>query len=140
MFCSNCSVQIPKQAEICPKCGVRPFRMNYYCSDCGSKVRQENQEYCIECGFFLNKPVAGSYSQVMEPWLVALLSFLVSGLGQMVVGQVKKGATLLVGSMIIAFFTFGTSFFLTTPLVVIDGYLIGKKLKEGKRVREWEFF
>ena len=116
MFCSNCSVQIPKQAEICPKCGVRPFRMNYYCSDCGSKVRQENQEYCIECGF------------------------LVSGLGQMVVGQVKKGAALLVGSMIIAFFTFGTSFFLTTPLVVIDGYLIGKKLKEGKRVREWEFF
>lgn len=76
----------------------------------------------------------------MEPWLAALLSFLIVGLGQMLIGQVKKGVVFLIGSVVLTFVTFGLSVFITSVLAIVDAYLIAKKKKEGKEVGEWEFF
>ncbi|MBM7649904.1 TM2 domain-containing membrane protein YozV [Bacillus ectoiniformans] len=79
-------------------------------------------------------------SDAKEPLLIALLSFLITGLGQMIVGQVKKGAVILICSVIFGMITFGMSAFITVPIAIIDAYLIAKKKKEGKEVGEWEFF
>jgi predicted amidophosphoribosyltransferase len=140
MYCSNCGSTISDKAEICPKCGIRPFRNKSYCYNCGVNVKEE-QEICIDCGVSLNKKPTNSSSQKsQEPWLMALLSFLITGLGQMIMGQVKKGAAWLIGGFFLAIFTAGISIFIIIPLVVIDAFLIAKKIKEGKQVGEWEFF
>jgi TM2 domain-containing membrane protein YozV/RNA polymerase subunit RPABC4/transcription elongation factor Spt4 len=140
MYCSNCSSNISDKAEICPKCGVRPFRNKNYCYHCGVNVNEE-QEICIDCGVSLNKkPTNASSEKAKEPWLMALLSFFITGLGQMILGQVKKGAVWLIGGFLLALFTAGFSALIIIPLVVIDAFLIAKKMKEGKEVGEWEFF
>lgn len=76
-----------------------------------------------------------------DPVLMGVLSgCLIAGLGQMILGQVAKGAVILLGSMVLAVVTFGVSIFATWPLGGIDAYLIAKKLKEGKCVGQWEWF
>ena len=139
MYCTNCGDHISDKAEICPKCGVRLFRNKNHCFNCGKSVN-ENQEICVECGVSLNKKLNGSSNAEKEPWLMALLSFLITGLGQMILGQGKKGAAILIGSIILAIITVGLSAFITTPLSIIDAYLIAKKKAGGKEVGEWEFF
>ena len=141
VYCTNCGEQIAEKAEICLKCGVRPFRTKLYCNECGSKVKNEHQEYCVDCGVSLKKNMISSgSSSTLEPWIAGLLSFLLTGLGQMLIGQVKKGIVILIVSFFLGFVTFGLSAFIVIPLAIIDAYLIAKKVKEGKRVGEWEFF
>lgn len=139
MYCGNCGLSISEKAEICPHCGVRPLRNKNFCYNCGTKVNPE-QEMCISCGVSLNKKASASPGNTREPWLMALLSFLITGLGQILVGQVKKGAAMLIGSALLGLMTAGLSAFITTPISIIDAYLITKKINQGKQVADWEFF
>jgi len=88
---------------------------------------------------------AGSQDLVMpsdpprDPTLMAVLSFLVPGLGQIVLGQNVKGIVLCV---------LGVGLGVTTCIgglagsvvAIIDAYQIGVKLRNGQPVRQWEFF
>lgn len=145
MNCTSCGEQISEKAEICPKCGVRPFRENNYCSGCGATLKP-NQEMCVQCGRTVARQhndmamKSGTGGSGLEPGIAALLSFLLTGLSQMIMGQGKKGATMLIGSMILAVMTASASAFITIPLSAIDAYLIAKKKKAGVPVRDWEFF
>jgi TM2 domain-containing membrane protein YozV len=76
----------------------------------------------------------------MEPALAALLSFLLVGLGQMVLGQTIKGVVMLIVALVLGALTGCVACLVTFPVSAIDAYLIAKKLKEGKSVGEWEFF
>lgn len=82
----------------------------------------------------------GINSSDKDPWLMALLSFLILGLGQLILGQTAKGLTILVVGIIIGIITFGIASLITVPISVIDAYLIAKKKIEGKEVGDWEFF
>ena len=142
MHCTNCGEKISEKAEICPKCGVRQYREKNNCPTCGAGLKP-NQEMCVECGTTVRqnvaeKTVTGGSS--MEPVVAGLLSFLLTGLGQILIGQGKKGATMLIGSIILAFMTAAVSALVTIPLAVVDAYLIAKKKKAGIPVGEWEFF
>lgn len=139
MHCTNCSETISDQAEICPKCGVRTFTVKNHCHHCGTSVN-ENQEICVACGVSLKNKKNSSSNGEKEPWLMALLSFLILGLGQIILGQTAKGVTMLVVGVVFAMITFGLSALITLPISVIDAYLIAKKKKEGKIVGDWEFF
>jgi TM2 domain-containing membrane protein YozV/RNA polymerase subunit RPABC4/transcription elongation factor Spt4 len=139
MHCTNCSETISNQAEICPKCGVRTFKVKNYCHGCGVSVN-ENQEICVACGINLKNKSMNSSNGEKEPWLMAVLSFLILGLGQIILGQTAKGLTILIVGIIVGIITFGISSFITVPISVIDAYLIAKKKKEGKLVGDWEFF
>lgn len=139
MHCTNCSETISDQAEICPKCGVRTFTVKKYCHGCGSSVN-ENQEICIACGVSLRGKKNSSSNDEKEPWLMALLSFLILGLGQIILGQTAKGITILIVGIVIGLITFGFATLIILPISVIDAYLIAKKKKEGKVVGDWEFF
>ncbi len=78
-----------------------------------------------------------------NPFLMAFLSFLITGLGQMILGQVAKGVVILVGTITVVIVTGG----LAAPLApfvsifcICDAFAIAKKLKAGKAVGKWEFF
>jgi len=139
MHCSNCSEQISDKAEICPKCGVRQFRVKNFCPTCGVKIN-ENQEMCVQCGSSLKKIGHSVSGTSVEPWLAALVTAFITGLGQIIIGQVKKGVVILSVSLILGIITFGMSAFVTVPLAVVDAYLVAKRKKNGIEVGEWEFF
>jgi len=71
---------------------------------------------------------------------MAVLSLLLAGLGQMVLGQVAKGVVVLLGTVVLGVLTDGVA----APLLVVvgacDAFVIAKKLKEGRAVGYWGFF
>jgi ribosomal protein L40E len=66
MYCRNCGKEIPKQAEICVACGVRPPRGDKFCQNCGAETNL-NAEICVKCGARL-----GTVAEEKD-WLTALL-------------------------------------------------------------------
>jgi len=74
-----------------------------------------------------------------DPTLMAILSAVVPGLGQMILGQTVKGIVLCV---------LGTGLGATTCIgglvvwivAIIDAHQIGMKLKNGQPVKQWDFF
>jgi len=75
-----------------------------------------------------------------EPAVACLLSFLIVGLGQIILGQTQKGLVMLLAAFVLGAVTFGGVWVVTLPISMIDAYLIAKKLKQGNSVGEWEFF
>ena len=71
---------------------------------------------------------------------MAIVSFLILGLGQILMGQVKKGVAILLLSLFFMFSTGMLVALIVYPISVIDAYKIAKKIKAGKEVGEWEFF
>lgn len=138
MYCTHCSERISELAEICPKCGVKPFVTKNFCHFCGSSVNS-NQAMCIKCGTLLKEKSGIQHTNSTNPIIIGILSFLVVGLGQMVMGQNSKGIIMFIVSTALAFLTF-FSIFITVPLSIIDGVLIAKKKQQGKQVSDWEFF
>ena len=82
----------------------------------------------------------------VEPAVATLLSFLLTGLGQMVNGQVEKGLTLLFGGVaavfIITLLTCGIgsiSAFVLVGISMIDAYKCAQILQSGRPIGKWEF-
>lgn len=141
MYCTNCSEAISEKAEVCPKCGVPVFKVKKYCHDCASPI-QENQEMCVQCGASLKK--YGNSNQqggsTYSPALMGVASFFIPGLGQIIMGQVKKGITLLVADIVLAIISFGLLSLVIMVISVIDAVKIAVKKQNGQQVEEWEFF
>lgn len=69
-----------------------------------------------------------------------LLSFLLSGLGQVYLGQVVKGTCIIIAEIFLAAVSFGV---LAIPVWIagmVDANKIQKKLGMGQPVKKWEFF
>ncbi len=49
MFCRNCGNEMPSNASVCLKCGVRKNTGNRYCQFCGNG-RESKAVLCIQCG------------------------------------------------------------------------------------------
>lgn len=148
MHCRTCGEQINEQAEFCPHCGVRPLRGNEYCQGCGTKTRSD-QEVCINCGVKLGNSINLNINNdeliypspsPKSPILAALLSFLIPGLGQVYLKQTMKGLALLGGSIAAGILSVGVGGVVIWVVGIVDSYMIGKKLRDGKPVRQWEFF
>ena len=73
-----------------------------------------------------------------DPIIAAVLSvFLLGGVGQIWLGQQKKGIILIVACVV----TYCVGLGWIVQLVgAYDAYVIGNKLKEGKSVGDMEFF
>ena len=85
MHCTNCSEHISNLAEICPKCGVRPYVTKNFCHSCGFSVNS-NQSMCISCGTLLKEIKKIKPANSTTPAIMGLLSFLLVGLGQIAMG------------------------------------------------------
>lgn len=88
---------------------------------------------------------AGSQDLVMpsdpprDPTLMGILSAVVPGLGQMIMGQTVKGIVLCVLAVGLGLTTC-LGGFVVGIVSIIDAYQIGVKLRSGQPVRQWEFF
>ncbi len=74
---------------------------------------------------------------------MCVLSVLLIGLGQIILGQTAKGIVILVGSILFVICTCGYGIFLAPIVWLISGldaYKIATKLKQGDAVGSWEFF
>ena len=70
---------------------------------------------------------------------MAILSAVVPGLGQMILGQTVKGIVLCVlGVGLGATTCIGG--LAVSVVAIIDAYQIGVKLQNGQPVRQWDFF
>jgi hypothetical protein len=114
-FCPNCRAETNPNAIVCVKCGVA-VAAGGATNSSGKQIHPTGK--------------------TMDPVLAALLSFLIVGLGQIVLGQTIKGIVMLV----VVIFTFGFGMLLIWPVAIIDAYLIAQKLRRGQSVGEWEFF
>ena len=78
-------------------------------------------------------------NKTRSPGLMALASFILPGLGQLICGQDAKGLFLIIVSIAGNIVTFGLSSMALCPLMSIDAYMIAKK-KNSVGVAKWEFF
>lgn len=135
MFCTYCASNLSEHAEICTNCGVRKFKVYNYCHNCGNELNAL-QEMCTSCGIILKNSSKGTH-----PLVPTLLTFLIPGVGQIINNQMGKGFLCLFISIIfIIFIPFPIGFIMVGIPILIDAYLIGKKIYERKAVGKWEFF
>jgi TM2 domain-containing membrane protein YozV len=136
---------------VCLKCGFNMYTTKNHCYHCGVAVNQA-QAICTSCGVSLNTQAAhdnqsgqSKYYAGTEPILAALVSFLITGVGQMLNRQFVKGIVMLA----VSFFMWIIGVILILPLLfvfviwvvsIVDAYLIAQKIRNGKTVGEWEMF
>ncbi|MDO5861593.1 MAG: zinc ribbon domain-containing protein [Thermoplasmata archaeon] len=80
MYCSGCGKEIPKGAAFCPECGTRAGE--------ASRSGSVNTDTAV----MFNKKSEG---------VALILSLIIPGLGQMYIGQFKRGAGFLVLAILI---------------------------------------
>lgn len=100
---------------------------------------------CVKCGCNLVLPPARGGAPVrpssrLDPSVAVLLSLVLVGLPQIVMGQATKGVVMLVSAMIFGALTGCIACLVTWPVAAIDAYMIASKIQRGQRVGEWEFF
>lgn len=148
MFCRECGKEVKGGAIACLACGVRPLDGVNYCQECGAQTKAK-QVVCIKCGMELSKLTiwkAISSNRIMpsnpprSPVLALIFSLFVIGVGQIYLGQVVKGITLIFASIVLSTITFGVAWFVIGIISCVDAYKIGRKLESGKSVDQWEFF
>ena len=108
------------QAIVCIKCGIDDSGGTIFGGGGGKRIQPTGK--------------------TLEPVLACLLSLVIVGLGQMLLGQTIKGVVMLIAAMVLGVLTVGLAIVVVWPVSAIDAYMIAKKLREGKSVGEWEFF
>lgn len=76
----------------------------------------------------------------LNPALAVILSLVLVGLPQMLMGQAIKGVVMLIVGVILGALTGCLACLIIWPVGMIDAYCIAQKLRDGRRVGEWEFF
>ena len=154
-FCTNCGKEIAATASVCPHCEQPVLTAKNYCANCGQPVNSQ-RSICERCGcrlVQLYRPVVEVRERkAIEPsgqsaTTASVFSCLITGLGQIYLGQVFKGLFLLVLAIVIVFFggyVLGNYYrLISVPywlLMIVDAGRIGKKLESGQSVGRWEFF
>lgn len=142
-------MQQPSQMKQCPQCGGWHPLMVPQCA-CGHVFRtqfgpplNQTQAFQVPPGYppghnpDLIYATPGKHNYIIAMFLSLLC---VSGFGQFYNRQYAKGTILLLATIVLSVLTAGIIALFTIPAFAIDAYLIGKKLDQGRPVRQWEFF
>ena len=136
--CTNCDEPCDAASRYCARCGhTRPPQGNVLATErypgIVEAVQAPPEQSAAGPRSIPPKPTA-------SPWTAAFLSMLLIGLGQMSVGQVRKGVVVLVGGTLLSILTVGIAALVIMPLAAVDAYKIADKLRRGQPVGAWEFF
>ncbi|NLA39399.1 MAG: zinc-ribbon domain-containing protein [Methanomicrobiales archaeon] len=105
--------------------------MTNYCPECGKELISSNAEICPNCGVRLKEITINRRS----PILAALLSVLITGLGQIYNGQFGKGIAYFIIEIICAASTLILIGFILLPIWwiigIADAYTSANKLNAG---------
>ena len=127
--CRTCRRELDASVSVC-LCGVAPNDGHNFCHVCGDPTYFDETE-CPAWHAALPKHagvrwIAPPVSPI-SPAVAVIASMILPGLGQMLLGQGKKGILFLLLCPL-------------WPMAVVDAGLIAAKLAAGKAVREWEVF
>ena len=102
-----------------------------FCPSCGGTVHVASGEGGPEA----------TATNTKSPVLAALLSFLLVGMGQIYIGQVEKGLTMIaVVLLLIVTVVLGPLGLLILLLNVVDAFVLARIVNKGKPIRKWQFF
>jgi|GEM_PF-5638240 len=151
--CGKCQItygRAPVNLLTCPRCG------DEWSAPCAANADREWPSGDGDCARLAaqatvtgpsqtrppnSHPEVGVVSQQKSPALAALLSFLLVGMGQVYLGQVEKGLCLLVLVILLVMSSVpGPLGLILLLLNVLDAFLMGRKVKEGRQIRKWQFF
>lgn len=103
-----------------------------YCSSCGSIVKKA-AEICPNCGVRQSGSPGGTSEK--NPGAAALLSFFITGAGQIYNGQVGKGLILMVVqavNVLLMFVLIGfLTYFVVWAFAIYDAYSVAERLNRG---------
>jgi len=109
-----------------------------FCPYCGTMIPYMD-EYCPSCGK-AQPPMPGmriaAVKSSKKVWVAVLLSLLITGLGQVYIGQWKKGIGFFVGTFLMSFLLFdvidyGLIMLFGTIMAIISAYDAYMTLKSG---------
>lgn len=133
--CQYCGTALERDVTLCPFCTGENMRPPPT-SSMRIHVEPSWQRQMSTSGDRLIAP-----SPARDPALMAFLSgACIAGIGQIMIGQVAKGACLMIIAIVMAAVTGFASSLIVFPLAAIDAYLLAEKLRNGKSIGPWEFF
>lgn len=102
-----------------------------FCSSCGEVIKKE-AEICPECGIRQK----GSNSGEKNPGIAAVLSFIITGAGQIYNGEIGKGIGLMVLQVVNVLLMAVLIGFITFPATwiwaIYDAYKTAEKINTGE--------
>ena len=109
---------------------VPPITATGFCPTCGTSFPPGISKNCPTCGVNLVMPQKFINSEIKNPGIAALCSFVIPGLGQVYNGEVGKAIAVLIGTLV------GALFFIVPGVVVwifgmYDAYSTAGKMTKG---------
>jgi uncharacterized paraquat-inducible protein A len=139
-FCRTCGQAVKPEAEMC-RCGEPPRNGSNFCAACGDPTYAD-ERVCPRCGATLvsegrsSRTVVGSRGT--SPVAMAIISFIIPGLGQLLMGQTTKAIVMFfITILLVSRGEAAALFWLLSPL---DAYRLAKRLRAGKAIGRWDFF
>jgi len=114
MFCSKCGAENPETARFCAKCGSA---LSFGAEPPAAAPLQATMR--SSPGAVETAPPAGK-----TPWVAALLSFFICGLGQLYNNDFKKAAVMFFGAILGFWLTAGVATFAIWVWGMIDGWQV----------------
>lgn len=130
-----------------------------YCIKCGKEIL-ENTKFCKYCGVIQMNELEQKQDDVINvdrkkyknphrlifpdekkksTAIAVFLSILVTGLGQIYLGQTSFGIFLLMLGILSAFGTVGVGYVIVWPISIYLAYRDAEILKSGSPIKEWGF-
>jgi TM2 domain-containing membrane protein YozV len=122
MICPHCRTQITDGLPFCTNCGKQIST-----TTTGNLGNQSNANR-TDLVYPKNPP--------LSPFL-AVLNILLPGAAQLVYGQVAKGIVICIATYALLAFGIGVILYF---VAIVDAYMVGNCLKNGKPVGQWQFF
>jgi len=124
MFCSQCGAENPDGARFCGKCGAP---MAAAAPAPAPATVDTMRGGAVPAPVVVNNSGSGVHNATptgKTPWVAALLSFIIIGLGQVYNGDFKKGAAMFVGAVLGVWLTGGLATFGIWIWSMIDGWQV----------------
>lgn len=128
MFCTNCGTENKADAKFCVNCGNMLKKAAPQTPKAEPAESEAQHVYRTAATTPKAQAPDKKYAQEKQPIVAALLSFVITGVGQLYNGDTKKGLIMLVGAVVLLFVVP----FLVLPIWIwsmIDAYQVA----EGKK-------
>ncbi len=106
-----------------------------FCHNCGAEIDKEATT-CPQCGVLQQDK--SLHSELKNPGLAAVLSFLIIGVGQIYNGQIGKGILFMAVQMVNVVITFLTLFLWTPIYLAVFGYAIWDAYNTATKINAGE--
>jgi len=126
MFCSKCGAENPDGARFCGKCGAAMAAAAPTPAP-GPADTVRGGGGAAPAPVVVNNSGSGMSTATptgKTPWVATLLSFFISGLGQLYNGDFKKGAVMFVGAVLGIWLTGGLATLAIWIWSMIDGWQV----------------